>query len=141
MLAASPKMMQPISVSSRLKATPSSPLGNSSSSLAIVRGRPDTRAMPSPVSMTRPTSSRSTDGVQPSTFLRSASAMTLGSIRFDAILVSAPKCVLGVFEAARHRAVEDEVVDARHHAAHHGWIHDDLRLHGTTGGLRQRALQ
>src|SRR3954470_12710087 len=140
-VAASPKMMQPISASSRLNATPSSPPGNSSSSLAIVRGRPATRAMPSPVSMTRPTSSRSTDGVQLSTFLRSASAMTLGSIRLDAISSSAPECVLGVFEAARYGAVEDEVVDASDHAADHGWIHDDLRLDRAAGGLGERLLQ
>src|SRR3954451_5912310 len=84
-VAASPKMMQPISASSRLKATPSRPPGNSSSSFAIVRGRPATRAMPSPVSMTRPTSSRSTDGFQLSTFLRRAAAMVWGSISSDAM--------------------------------------------------------
>jgi len=32
---------------------------NDSSSLVMVRGKPSTRAMPSPVSVTRPTSSRS----------------------------------------------------------------------------------
>src|SRR3954451_9786520 len=84
-VAASPKMMQPISASSRLNATPSSPPGNSSSSLAIVRGRPATRAMPSPVSMTRPTSSRSTEGFQLSTFFRRAAAMVWGSMRSDAM--------------------------------------------------------
>ena len=72
-------MMQPISSSSRLNARPSTPPGNSSSSLAIARGSPFTRAMPSPASTTRPTSSRSTEGVKPSTFLRSASAMSFGS--------------------------------------------------------------
>jgi hypothetical protein len=35
--------------------------------------------MPSPLSSTRPTSSRSTDGDQLSTFFRSASAMSWGS--------------------------------------------------------------
>jgi hypothetical protein len=63
MRAASPKTMQPISSSSRLKAMPSRPPGNSRSSLAIARGRPETRAMPSPDSITRPTSSRETVGV------------------------------------------------------------------------------
>ena len=80
MPAESPKMMQPISYSSRLKAMPSRPPGNSSSSLAIVRGSPETRAMPSPTSITRPTSSRSTLGSQLSTFLRRASAMLAGSM-------------------------------------------------------------
>src|SRR5689334_506835 len=139
-VAASPKMMHPISASSRLNATPSRPPGNSSSSLAIVRGRPATRAMPSPVSMTRPTSSRSTDGFQLSTFLRSAAAMVWGSIRSDA-MGSAPECEFGVLEAARDRAVEDEVVDARDDAADHGWVDDDLGLDGAAGRLRQRLLQ
>ena len=75
----SPRMMQPISSSSRLNARPSTPPGNSSSSLAIAPGSPFTRAMPSPASTTRPTSSRSTEGVKLSTFLRRASAISFGS--------------------------------------------------------------
>ena len=75
----SPKMMQPISSSSRLKAIPSTPPVNSNSSFAIARGRPFTRAMPSPASMTRPTSSRSDEGLYSSTLRRKASAMVFGS--------------------------------------------------------------
>ena len=58
----SPRITQPISSSSRFSARPSTPPGNSSSSFAMARGRPCTRAIPSPVSTTRPISPRSTLG-------------------------------------------------------------------------------
>ena len=61
--AASPRMTQPISRMSRLSAMPSMPPSNSSSSLVMAECRPSTRAMPSPVSMTRPTSSRALPGL------------------------------------------------------------------------------
>src|SRR3954466_1798047 len=54
---------------------------------------------------------------------------------------SAPECEFGVLEAARDRAVEDEVVDARDHAADHGCVDDDLCLDGAAGRLGQRLLQ
>ena len=41
---------------------PSTPPSNSSSSFVIAEGSPSTRAMPSPVSVTVPTSSRETSG-------------------------------------------------------------------------------
>jgi len=75
---ASPKTMQPISRMSRLRAIPTRPPGNSSSSLAMVAGMPSTKAMPSPAAVTRPTSSRVTDGRNDSTCLRRALAMSSG---------------------------------------------------------------
>src|SRR5580700_2950496 len=54
----SPRMTTPISRTSRLSARPRTPFSNTSSSLAMAEGRPSTRAMPSPASMTVPTSSR-----------------------------------------------------------------------------------
>src|SRR4029079_2475732 len=133
-------MWQRISAPSRWNATPSSPPGNSRSSLAIVLGRPATRAMPAPVAMAWPASARSTEGFQLSTFLRRAAAMVWGSIRSDAI-VSAPECVLGVLAATRDGAMEEEIVDARDNAADHGGVDDDLDLNGAAGRPRQRPLQ
>ena len=83
-LSDSPRMMHPISSTSRLNASPKIPPGNSRSSFAMAPGSPWTRATPSAVSVTRPTSPRSTVGVQLSTFRRSASAMLAGSM-FSAI--------------------------------------------------------
>ena len=51
-------MTAPISRWSRFSATPSTPPANSSSSLVMADGSPSTWAMPSPVSVTMPTSSR-----------------------------------------------------------------------------------
>src|SRR2546430_13947969 len=133
-------MMPPISSSLRLNASPRRPPGNSSSSFAIAWGSLDPRAIPSPDSMTRPTSSRSIDGLQLSTFLRSASAIEAGS-RLSAISDSAPRCVLGVLETAGDRAVEDEVPDARDHAADEGWIDNDLRFDRPSGGPRKCLLE
>jgi hypothetical protein len=58
MLSKLPSTTTPISRTSRLSETPSVPSSNSSSSLAIVEGRPSTRAIPSPAYETTPTSSR-----------------------------------------------------------------------------------
>ena len=59
---------------------PRTPPENSSSSFAMVEGRPSTLAMPSPVSTTRPTSSRATWGANDSTCLRSAVVISSGRI-------------------------------------------------------------
>src|SRR6266511_5465121 len=75
---ASPKTTQPISRTSRLSAVPRRPPGNSSSSRAMVEGIPSTMAMPSPVSVTRPTSSRVTVGRNDSTCFLRAAAMSSG---------------------------------------------------------------
>src|SRR6266498_2553889 len=129
----SPKTMQPISRTSRLRAMPTRPLGNSSSSLAMAEGMPSTKAMPSPLQVTRPTSSRVTAGRYDSTCLRRALAMSSGrmdssvtvvlplSLRWTAhgaaamVLGAQPLAHLG--EAAADAAVEDLVADADHHRA------------------------
>jgi hypothetical protein len=46
---------------------------------------------------------------------------------------SAPECLFRVLEPARDRAVEDEVADARDHAADDRGIDDDLRLDRPAG--------
>ena len=50
----SPRMTAPIDSSSRFRARPTVPPSNSSSSFTATSGRPETRAMPSPTSSTRP---------------------------------------------------------------------------------------
>ena len=76
----SPRSTTPISRTSRLSARPSRPPSNSSSSLVIAECRPSTRAMPSPVSMTRPTSSRAVAGEYAATFRSIASRISSGRI-------------------------------------------------------------
>ncbi len=79
-LDASPRSTQPISRISRLSAMPSSPPSNSSSSLVIAEWSPSTRAIPSPVSRTRPTSSRAVAGEYAATFRSIASRISSGRI-------------------------------------------------------------
>ncbi len=83
----SPRRTTPISRTSRLRATPSRPPSNSSSSLVIAEWRPSTRAMPSPVSMTRPTSSRAVPGEYAATFRSIASRISSGRI-VSSVMVS-----------------------------------------------------
>src|SRR4051795_8782861 len=77
---ASPMMTQPISRTSRLRARPRTPPSNSSSSLVMHECRPSTRAMPSPVSVTTPTSSRLAPASYDDTMLSSASRISSGRI-------------------------------------------------------------
>ena len=77
MLSTSPRTTAPIDLSSRLRARPTVPSSNSSSSLTAASGSPATLAMPSPTSETRPTVRASSDGVKPSRFAFSAAAMSV----------------------------------------------------------------
>src|SRR5919197_3145621 len=99
----------------------------------MAEGMPSTKAMPSPLQVTRPTSSRVTAGRYDSTCLRRALAMSSG--RMDSsvtvalplslcwtaygaaamVLGAQPLAHLG--EAAAHAAVEDLVADADHDRA------------------------
>ena len=72
----SPRTTAPMEVSSRFSARPTAPLANRSISLTAASGSPDTRAMPSPTSSTRPTVDCSSAGVKPSRFWRMAAAMS-----------------------------------------------------------------
>src|SRR5512142_937290 len=81
----SPRSTTPISRTSRLSATPSSPPWNSSSSLAIAECRPSTRAIPSPASVTRPISSRRVSGVYEATWRSIASRISSGRIASSVI--------------------------------------------------------
>src|SRR3990170_3147604 len=134
---ASPRMMQPISSSSRLEARPRTPPGNSSSSLDIARGSPWTRAIPSPVSITRPTSSRATEGFQLSTLRRKASAMLSGS-KFNAISSHAPQPLPRLVQSGPDGPVEDLVAHTRHDPADDPGVDDDLDLERLAAGRGER---
>src|SRR5215211_7272643 len=136
---ASPKTTQPISRTSRLRAMPSRPPGNSSSSRAMVEGMPSTRAMPSPVSVTRPTSSRSREGRNDSTCFLRAAAMSSGlmessvmscpfALRSQAWLGDAER-LAGLLEAAADAAVDQLVPDADDHRAQNSFVHGHLQHH------------
>ena len=72
----SPSTTAPIEVSSRFRARPIVPSSNSSSSFTPQSGKPLTRAMPSPTSVTRPTVRASSEDSNPSRFFFSAAAMS-----------------------------------------------------------------
>src|SRR6266545_4247923 len=147
----SPNTTQPTSRTSRLRATPSSPPGNSSSSLAMVDGMPSTMAMPSPVSVTRPTSSRVTDGRNDSTCFRRAAAMSSG--RMDSsVTVALPLVVpaisggsgpplgsrhaellAGQLQPGADAAVEQVVADAHDHRPQNSLIGGAAQVDGPAG--------
>ena len=62
MPSALPRTTTPMESSSKLRAKPTLPSSNSSNSFTAQSGKPLTRAMPSPISATRPTVRASTDG-------------------------------------------------------------------------------
>src|SRR5215211_2489041 len=136
---ASPKTTQPISRTSRLRAMPSRPPGNSSSSRAMVEGMPSTRAMPSPVSVTRPTSSRVTEGRKDSTCFLSAAAISSGlmessvmscpfALRCQAWLGDAERFP-GLLEAAADAAVEQLGQEADDHRDQNSLVDGPLQHH------------
>src|SRR5581483_66202 len=131
----SPSTTAPIESSSRFSARPSMPPSNSSSSFTAVSGRPATRAMPSPTRSTRPTCPFASDGWNVSTCLRSAAAIS------SALIVSSgmSDLLLQLLESVAHRAVDDDVTDARHDPAEHGRVDHDLDLHLLPGRAGERG--
>jgi len=71
-----PRSTAPIDSSSRFSARPTAPFSNSSISLTAASGNPDTRAIPSPTSSTRPTWVASSVVSRPSMFFLRAAAMS-----------------------------------------------------------------
>src|SRR3954467_10374389 len=145
---ASPRMTQPISRTSRLSAMPRTPPSNSSSSLVMHECRPSTRAMPSPVSVTTPTSSRDAPASYDDTMLSSASRISSGRI-VNSVMRRAPSlasccwfdCCLGgawcsprlaaelpagLGQVADDAAVDLLVTDADCHAADKTRVDDQL---------------
>ena len=74
----SPSTTAPIDSSSRLRARPTTPFSNSSSSLTDAPGSPVTRAMPSPTSAMRPTCSAATSVVKLGDVARERSGDVVG---------------------------------------------------------------
>src|SRR6266508_5554432 len=146
-------MMQPITRRSRLRAVPSRPPGNSSSSLAMADGSPSTMAMPSPVSVTRPTSSRVTVGRNDSTCFLSAAAMSSGLMLSCSVISLVLPLVLlperlddaerlaGLLEAAADAAVEHLVADADDHRAQNSLVDRDPQLDRRAGDAGERLGQ
>src|SRR5918994_1935043 len=131
---ASPSTTQPIESSSRLRARPTAPLSNSSSSLTAASGSPATVAMPSPTSVMRPTCAVETSGLKSSRFLRSAAAMSAvlmvsSAIGLVLVLLSS-ECVLQLVEPAADRSVDHGVADLGDDAAEHRRVDDDLLAAG-----------
>ena len=140
---------------------PSVPSSNSSSSLAMAEGRPETRAMPSPASATVPTSSgwRSracsptrTAAVRPGSPPDGSKAPSFPLPCFLGLCLSAVVCVVpadasagelpsGLVEAGGHGAVDDVVTDGDPHATEDVGVDDDVEVH-RPGVLRgERLLQ
>src|SRR5919108_4966062 len=131
-------------MASRLKATPSSPPGNSRSSFAITPGRPRTRAMPSPVCSTRPTSSRPTSGLKSFTWRRSASVISFGSNVSSAIRLpsSLLRHVLPCeLKLATDAAVEDLIADPGDDTSDDAWIDDHPQRHSLARRLAERGRE
>src|SRR4051794_3193458 len=140
----SPRITTPTSRTSRFRARPRTPLSNSSSSLVMTDGSPSTRAMPSPASVTVPTSSREMSGLYSVTYvwmaLRISSAeivsSAMGGVLFPAGRIwgvdrsvgrSAGQSPFGGFQAVRDAAVDDLVADLDDEAAEHARVHGHLQ--------------
>src|SRR4051794_23427073 len=139
MCSASPMMTQPISRTSRLSARPRTPPWNSSSSLVMHECRPSTRAMPSPVSVTMPTSSRLAPASYDATMLSSASRISSGRI-VNSVIREFPSfrgsgldarasghLAVGRAQVPQHTSVDELVTDADGEAAQQLGIDDDLQ--------------
>src|SRR5262245_50622305 len=167
----SPRRTHAISRTSRLRATPSTPPGNSSSSLAMADGSPSTRAIPSPASVTRPTSSRvARSGRYDSTYLRSASRISSDRIvSSDTVSPHVPKARLrnpwtrtltrfpslilcpnaiplvqiaaGLLELPAEAAVDQLVADPDDHTSHDGRILQQLQIHRTSLERAERLAE
>src|SRR6478672_468244 len=149
----SPRITAPMSCSSRLSATPSTPPGNSSSSCVITEGSPSTCAMPSPASMTVPISSRSVSASKPATYSSMAPWISSAEIVNSAILFSSSRrrssaasrlsascvglvlsgsfgqVVLGRRQLGRQRAVDHLVANRDREAAEQRRVDVQLKRH------------
>src|SRR4051812_5881754 len=144
----SPRTTAPIESSSRFRARPAVPSSNSSSSFTAASGSPETRAMPSPTSETRPTVRASSDGVKPSRFDLSAAAMSAAESVSSAMwwfLGRLSRFVLEaglqLFEPGAYGAVDHGVADRGDEAAEHARVDDHLDAHAGTGGVGERGAQ
>src|SRR5579863_7969326 len=148
----SPRMTTPISRTSRFSARPRVPSGNSSSSFAMAEGSPSTRAMPSPLSMTVPTSSLDgASGLYSSTKRASASRISSGRIVSSVIFlmslvfycdhVSARQLAAHGCQAAGHARVDELVTDLDRHATHDTAIQHNVQKYVMPVEVGQRRRQ
>src|ERR687888_145010 len=107
-----------------------------------------TRARPSPASTTRPTSSRSRLGLNDSTCLRSAAAMSSGLMESSVMAVPLSfvssgdaKFVAGLLEAGAEAAVQHLVADADDHRAQNSLVDRAAQVDRLAGGLLERLGQ
>src|SRR3954447_4284007 len=127
-LSHSPKSTAPTLSDSRFSARPVTSFGSSSISIDMAFSRPWTRAMPSPIERTVPTSARSADACsRPSMrslriFVISSGLICIDDIRCLSLRDGARYLSAKSFEAAVHAGVEHLVADAQHQAA------DDVRV-------------
>src|SRR5207247_2430384 len=97
--------------------------------------------MPAPASRTRPTASRSTEGLYFSIALRRASAIACGSKVSSAMASGAPQALPCVFETGPDGPVEHLVAHPGKDAADHRGIDHHLDLHVLARGLGERLRQ
>src|SRR5687768_11083087 len=158
----SPRMTAPIECSSRLRAmpyrrSPSWPTPKSSSSFAMTPGRPETRAMPSPLSITCPTCSRVGRYSYSSILDRSTLVMSSREMRNSVmgvlfLLASRRRRWLGdaetgsqVGESPGHAAVDHGIPDTDDHTTEDRRIDDYLQRdvlagRGLDGGAQPVGL-
>src|SRR3954454_5986450 len=147
----SPRSTHPISRTSRLSARPRSPPSNSSSSLVMAECRPSTRAMPSPVSVTMPTSSRLALASYEETMLSSASRISSGRMLNSVtetpsfrVSQSGPAATAGEMaagggEMAQHTRVEQLVAHADSDSADELRVDDHAQTHLVAELARERV--
>src|SRR5579871_4166579 len=131
----SPSTTAPIDSSSRLSASPSVPFSNSSSSFTEAWGRPLTRAIPSPTSITRPTCSAPTWRLSSAMCRERAAAISSPEKVSSAIFAPSPSTglyqqVAQPLEPQPHRAVDDEIAEGDQHPADHVGVDHLAHLDG-----------
>src|SRR3954451_20929606 len=141
MPSASPRTTAPMESSSRFRASPAVPSSNSRSSLTPHSGSPETRAMPSPTWVTRPTVRASSDGTKPSRCFLSAASMSAVEMVSSAIRVISLEKRLDLFQAGAHAAVDDGVADGGDGAAEDRRVDDHLHLYLLAGGVGEGGGQ
>src|SRR5579864_1398212 len=142
---ASPRMTDPMVSSSRLRARPSTPPSNSSSSFTEAWGRPLMRAMPSPTSTIRPIWDASTTGLKSARRRLMTDAISDGSrVKVMGAFQMFSERLAELLEAVAHGPVHDGVADPGEDAAQHIRVHHLLDRHPLAGGpvegLGQPAL-
>src|SRR3989344_4813812 len=121
----SPRITAPISVSSRLKATPRilpASVSNSTISWAATWESPEILATPSPTWRTSPTFSNRPSVLNPAS--RSRSSLMI----FSACAILADQFLFKVLEITAKRGVQEFVADFYHHSPDEPFIHFFLQL-------------